>query len=95
MKHLLLLLQKDLRLLRNTHFRTGKQVSSFLAIGAVVLLVAGLIVLAGLSWFGPLVKGLPAEILEQVLHPLVLLVFIWLTFLFFFSTVQESKNNFF
>lgn len=95
MKHLLLLLQKDLRLLRNTHFRTGKQVSSFLAIGAVVLLVAGLIVLAGLSWFGPLVKGLPAEILEQVLHPLVLLVFIWLTFLFFFSTVQESKNKFF
>lgn len=89
------LLQKEARVFKNSYLKTRKQI-----IIALVLLIAGLMLVGGITW--ALVSGIrylladiPPEMAMLVITPLFYLILIWLLFANFSLMLQEARSRFY
>ena len=91
MRHLGVLLRKELKLLRNTYFRTGKRGAITIGLSLLVLLLPTLLVI----WFRLVAFNIPSVVVGGMVRPLVLVISLWFTIIMFFSTINHSKTRFF
>jgi len=95
LEHLLILIQKDFLIWRNSYWRTGKQAATTLVVAVIVILVVSLIIRALLGWFIPITDAFPDAFKAEMLSTLVLLLLTWQFVSAFFATIQLSRDNFF
>lgn len=90
-----ILLHKELIILRNTYFRNWKTIFSTILVGALIAGVITAVTIGVVRWLGPTLQELPQLLYQDMSVHIFSVIFLWGSVIFFFSTIQESRNGFF
>ncbi|HSW58204.1 MAG TPA: hypothetical protein VLH15_07370, partial [Dehalococcoidales bacterium] len=95
MYYLVILLKKELLLLKNSYFRTSAQIAGFFGRIAFIGAVAGLLTWLVHRGMLALFEEIPPEATGDLASSIVLLVYSFLGSIVLFSVIEESRKRFF
>lgn len=93
--YLLLLLGKELQVIRNTYFSSLRKILITIGILSVVFLFMTAITVGLQVGLKKVIHEIPVDMEEMVIGFLLVIIFIWLAVIIFFSVIVDSRNKFF
>ncbi len=95
LRHISLLIGKEILIVRNAYFSSHKKILSTLGVGAVFFLIMLAVISSLRRGFNSLLEAIPPEMAETAMVSLVAVIFLWLTAIIFLSVVMDSQKKFF